>query len=67
MEHVLLRQVKWPEDLFMARLTREHCLAKIMELEQKTEHCQDAEALADYLVMLECWRWLAERADQYAE
>jgi hypothetical protein len=67
MEPVLLSQVKWPEDLFMARLTREHCLAKIVELEQKTEHCEDAEALADYLVILEGWRWLAERADQCPE
>jgi hypothetical protein len=51
----------------MARLTREHCLAKILELEQKVEHCQDAEARADHLLMLECWRWLAERADEYTD
>jgi hypothetical protein len=60
----LYKQVKWPEDLFMARLTREHCLAKIVELEQKAERCREAEALADYRLMLECWRWLAERADR---
>jgi len=48
----------------MARLTREYCLAKIAELERKIESYREPEALADFLQMLEGWRWLAEQADK---
>jgi len=47
----------------MAKPTREFCLAKIAELEKKFETCSE-EARPDFLVMLECWRWLAERAPE---
>ena len=50
----------------MAKPTREYCLAKIAELEKKFENCSE-EACPDFLVMLECWRWLAERASDGAE
>jgi hypothetical protein len=46
----------------MPGFTREYCLAKIAELEEKAELYRDSEALADYLQMLAGWRWLAERA-----
>ena len=57
----LYRQVEWPEGLIMTKPTREYCLAKIAEIEQKIQGCNE-ETLPDYLVILECWRWLAERA-----
>ena len=50
----------------MATPTREYCLAKIAEIEKKIETCSE-EARADYLVMLEGWRWLAERAIEEAD
>ena len=50
----------------MAKPTREYCLAKIAELERKMEGCGE-EALPDYLVMIEGWRWLAEHAPEDTE
>jgi len=47
----------------MAKPTREYCLAKIAEIEKKIETCSE-EARPDFLVMLEGWRWLAERASE---
>jgi hypothetical protein len=57
----LYRHVERPEASIMEKPTREYCLAKIAELERKIEGCSE-ESLPDYLVMIECWRWLAERA-----
>ena len=51
----------------MPGFTREYCLAKIAELEEKAELYRDAEAMADYLQMLAGWRWLAERASRKAD
>ena len=45
----------------MVKPTREHCLAKIAELEEKLKSCTEEER-AQYLVLLESWRYLAERA-----
>jgi hypothetical protein len=55
--------VEWLDDIIMAAPTREHCLAKIAELEKKIEGCSK-ELLPDYLQALVSWRWLAERARQ---
>jgi hypothetical protein len=45
----------------MAKPTREYCLAKIAELEEKIKSCSE-EVLPDYLAVLDSWRYLAERA-----
>ena len=51
----------------MVGFTREYCLAKIAELEQKVDVARERDALADYLQMLECWRWLAKRLNDQPE
>jgi hypothetical protein len=51
----------------MAECTREYCLAKIAELEQKVDVARERDAHIDYLQMLECWRWLAKRLNDRPE
>jgi len=45
----------------MANPTHAYCLTKIAELESLIER-GSGETLADYRMVLEAWRWLAERA-----
>ena len=44
----------------MPEITREYCLGKIAELINKLELYDEPEALADYFLLLACWRWLAD-------
>ncbi len=46
----------------MPKILREHCLAKIAEIEQKIAGGLEPDVLADYYLMLACWRWLLVRA-----
>lgn len=46
----------------MPKILREHCLAKIAEIEQKIAGGLEPDVLADYYLMLACWRWLMARA-----
>ena len=57
----LYRHVEKRKELIMPKPTREYCLAKIAELEEKIKSSTPEEAL-EYLVILENWRYLAERA-----
>jgi hypothetical protein len=50
-----------PEALIMAKPTREYCLAKIAELEEKIRSCSE-EDRPNFLAVLDSWRYLAERA-----
>lgn len=50
----------------MAKPTREYCLAKIAELEEKIKSCSEDE-LPNYLTILDGWRYLFERASDNQE
>ena len=46
----------------MPKILREHCLARIAEIEQRIAGGLESDVLADHYLMLACWRWLAARA-----
>lgn len=51
----------------MPKILREHYLAKIAEIEQKIADGLEPDMLAEYYLMLACWRWLAARAVDESE